>query len=167
MDERPRPQLSQRQLEVLELAASGLSARAAAANLRLSPRTVETHLRLAREKLGAPTTLAAVAQALGPPVAAHAAGAAAAELQALVGLLAAGATVREAAAQLELSPRTAARRLADGRRAFGVRSTTALARALAGGAALAPRSAASGERERFGGGADAELRTQAAEPAVE
>ena len=161
-----KAQLSPRQLEVLELVACGLSARAVAAQLGLSPRTVECHLRVAREKLGVPTTLAAVAHLIRPPIPKWAASVADAELLALVGFLGEGVTVREAAARLQLSRRTAHRRLAAARGALGVLTTSELVRALTSRRGVA-QAAPSDERERLSGGVDSELPAHAAEQAIE
>ena len=61
---RARPVLSEREHEVLELTAQGLSAPQIAARLHLSPTTVKSHLHGAYEKLGVSDRAAAVAVAL-------------------------------------------------------------------------------------------------------
>jgi PAS domain S-box-containing protein len=57
------PQLTPRQLEVLRLAAGGLSARAIAAELEIAEPTVRNHIRAILRELGAHSQLAAVATA--------------------------------------------------------------------------------------------------------
>ena len=59
----PQP-LTERELEVLRLAAEGYSATGTAEQLTLSPHTVKTHLQHCYEKLGVGDRAAAVAQAL-------------------------------------------------------------------------------------------------------
>lgn len=59
-----RPVLSEREHEVLELTAEGLSAPQIAATLHLSPTTVKSHLHGAYEKLGVSDRAAAVAVAI-------------------------------------------------------------------------------------------------------
>lgn len=59
-----RPTLSQREREVLERAATGLSAPAIARELSISTATVKTHLRNLYEKLGVSERAAAVAEAM-------------------------------------------------------------------------------------------------------
>ncbi|HEX2087293.1 MAG TPA: response regulator transcription factor [Solirubrobacteraceae bacterium] len=59
----PVVQLTQRELDVLRLIASGRSTEAAARELHLSPSTFKTHLRNASAKLGTPSRAAAVARA--------------------------------------------------------------------------------------------------------
>jgi DNA-binding CsgD family transcriptional regulator len=61
---RPQRALSQRELEVLSLAAEGLSGPAIATELVLSPATVKTHFEHIYEKLGVADRTAAVAQAI-------------------------------------------------------------------------------------------------------
>jgi two-component system nitrate/nitrite response regulator NarL len=56
--------LSRREREVLELFAAGRSGSDVAARLYLSPLTVRTHVRNARQKLSATTRTEAVAQAI-------------------------------------------------------------------------------------------------------
>jgi DNA-binding CsgD family transcriptional regulator len=63
-DEAPRPQLAQlspREHEILALLSEGLTGRAIARQLFLSPETVRTHVRNATTKLGAKTRVQAVA----------------------------------------------------------------------------------------------------------
>jgi ATP/maltotriose-dependent transcriptional regulator MalT len=59
----PRP-LTEREIEVLSLAAEGLSGPGIAEHLFLSPATVKTHFEHIYEKLGVGDRAAAVAQAL-------------------------------------------------------------------------------------------------------
>lgn len=59
-----RPVLSQREREVLELIAEGLSAPDVAKRLHLSPATIKTHLQSLYEKLGVSDRAAAVASAM-------------------------------------------------------------------------------------------------------
>lgn len=59
-----RPTLSQRELEVLAHAATGLSAPAIARELSISTATVKTHLRNLYDKLGVSERAAAVAEAM-------------------------------------------------------------------------------------------------------
>jgi two-component system, NarL family, nitrate/nitrite response regulator NarL len=59
-----RPVLSQREREVLELIAEGLSAPEVAKRLHVSPATVKTHLQSLYEKLGVSDRAAAVASAM-------------------------------------------------------------------------------------------------------
>lgn len=56
------PPLTPRELEILKLAAEGLSGPAIAAQLSISPATVKTHFEHAYEKLGVPDRSAAVAK---------------------------------------------------------------------------------------------------------
>ena len=58
------PALTARELEIMQLAADGLTGRRIAARLVLSPATVKTHLANAYAKLGAPDRASAVANAL-------------------------------------------------------------------------------------------------------
>ena len=60
----PHPNLTPREIEVLQLAAGGDSVREIAAALVLSPGTVRTHLGAIYGKLGAKSRTAAVAIAL-------------------------------------------------------------------------------------------------------
>lgn len=57
-------ELSARELEVLELAATGRFYKQIAAVLRIRPRTVTNHLNACHRKLNAPNTTAAVVRAL-------------------------------------------------------------------------------------------------------
>jgi DNA-binding CsgD family transcriptional regulator len=50
------PHLTIRQIEVVRLASSGLSARLIAQRLHISPRTVDDHLAYARRRVGARST---------------------------------------------------------------------------------------------------------------
>jgi len=59
-----RPHLSDREREILTLAADGRSNAEIAGALHLSPETIKTHLRTVFEKLGVPDRTAAVAWAL-------------------------------------------------------------------------------------------------------
>ncbi len=62
----PRPGLllTPRELEVLALAAQGLSAREISSRLTVSPSTVKTHFEHIYAKLGTPDRAAAIAQAM-------------------------------------------------------------------------------------------------------
>lgn len=60
-----RPTLSAREREVLQWVAAGKSQQDIGDILSISPRTVEVHMRSAREKLGALTTAQAVGRAIG------------------------------------------------------------------------------------------------------
>ena len=60
----PSPQLTDREREVLSLAAEGLTAAAAAQRLELSTATVKTHLHHVYKKLGVSGRAAAVAEAM-------------------------------------------------------------------------------------------------------
>jgi DNA-binding NarL/FixJ family response regulator len=117
----PAP-LSPRQCDVLRLVGEGLTTTAIAAELRIAPSSVETHVREARAKLGARTRHEAAlavshSDATSPPLRP--------DLVRLAELLACGATVRSAAEALAVSQRTAARRVAELRRATGATSTVA------------------------------------------
>ncbi len=59
------PELSQRELEILQWIASGKSQQDVGDILSISHRTVEVHLRSSREKLGALTTAQAIGRAIG------------------------------------------------------------------------------------------------------
>lgn len=59
------PNLSTRELEILKWAADGKSQHDIGDILSISHRTVEVHLRSARDKLGALTTTQAVGRAVG------------------------------------------------------------------------------------------------------
>jgi two-component system nitrate/nitrite response regulator NarL len=63
-DGEPRSALSDREREILQLTAEGLSAPGIGQRLHLSPATVKTHLQSAYEKLGVSDRAAAVATAL-------------------------------------------------------------------------------------------------------
>jgi DNA-binding CsgD family transcriptional regulator len=56
--------LTPRERQVISLVAEGLNAEQVAENLIVSPFTVRTHIRNAKEKLGARTTAHAIAKAL-------------------------------------------------------------------------------------------------------
>ena len=60
----PRRSLSERELEVLDLTADGMSSREIGAELHLSPATVKTHLQNIYGKLGVSDRAAAVAVAM-------------------------------------------------------------------------------------------------------
>ncbi|MDQ2095268.1 autoinducer binding domain-containing protein [Rhodalgimonas zhirmunskyi] len=60
-----RPQLSRREVEILQWAGEGKSQQDIGDILSISHRTVEVHLRSAREKMGALTTAQAVGRAIG------------------------------------------------------------------------------------------------------
>ena len=65
MSEMRQPSLSEREKEILQWIAAGKSQPDVGVILTISTRTVEVHLRSAREKLGALTTPQAVARAIG------------------------------------------------------------------------------------------------------
>jgi DNA-binding NarL/FixJ family response regulator len=119
--------LTPAQHAVLELVARGLTTKAIAARLRMSPATVETHIRGAMERLGARTRLQAAAVAgLGADLRTHADDATllleSDELR-LLRLIATGATVRDAAVSLHVSRRTCGRRLAAAKAKLRTRTT--------------------------------------------
>jgi DNA-binding CsgD family transcriptional regulator len=60
----PRPALTEREREVLELLASGLSPTEVARRLSITTHTARDHIKAIREKLGRPTAMAAVLEAL-------------------------------------------------------------------------------------------------------
>jgi DNA-binding CsgD family transcriptional regulator len=60
-DEAPRPKVTPRELEVLELVADGLSTREIARRLWVTEETVKTHVRRLHDRLGAKTRAHAVA----------------------------------------------------------------------------------------------------------
>lgn len=114
--------LTRREREVLTLVAAGSSTRGIAQQLSISPNTVETHVRAAREKLGARTRMEAAARAalVGDVTSTCKLRC---EQRRLLELLAAGETLGEAARHLALSRRTADRRLSQARGELGVAST--------------------------------------------
>jgi DNA-binding CsgD family transcriptional regulator len=57
----PRPKVTPRELEVLELVADGLSTREIASRLWVTEETVKTHVRRLHDRLGAKTRAHAVA----------------------------------------------------------------------------------------------------------
>ena len=59
-----RPQLTPRERAVLQMAAAGRELKAIATALRLGEETIRTHLRKAKEKLGARNRTQAVAEAI-------------------------------------------------------------------------------------------------------
>jgi DNA-binding CsgD family transcriptional regulator len=60
-DATPRPKVTPRELEVLELVAEGLSTREIARRLWVTEETVKTHIRRLHDRLGARTRVHAVA----------------------------------------------------------------------------------------------------------
>jgi DNA-binding CsgD family transcriptional regulator len=118
--------LTGREHEILQLVAHGLRTRAIAVQLGIAEVTVITFIRTARVKLGAKNRVHAAALAFeAPPATDGADPPLGPEQRRLVGLLASGATVEEAARKLHLSRRTAQRRLAEIRRRLGVPTTAA------------------------------------------
>jgi DNA-binding CsgD family transcriptional regulator len=120
--------LTAAQRAVLELVAEGLTTKEIAARLAMSPATVETHVRGAMERLEARTRLQAAAFArLAVESRTLEGNAVALRLQPdehrLLRLIAAGATMREAAVSLHISRRTCARRLAAAKAKLGTQST--------------------------------------------
>jgi DNA-binding CsgD family transcriptional regulator len=126
--ERADPGLTRAQSAVLGLVGQGFTTARIAAQLGMSPATVEAHIRGAKERLGARSRLqAAAAVPLGSDpsldtndrtmLSLHP------EEQRLLRLLAAGATLCEAAAALHVSRRTCARRLASAKAKLGAGST--------------------------------------------
>lgn len=120
--------LTPAQRAVLGLVGDGLTTKGIAVRLAMSPATVESHVRAAMERLEARTRLQAAAwmklsvesgaregEALLLPL----------ELDEhrLLCLIAAGATMREAAASMHLSRRTCARRLAAAKMKLGAQTT--------------------------------------------
>jgi DNA-binding NarL/FixJ family response regulator len=115
--------LTTRETEILTLVGRGLTSGAIAARLGLTCCTVESHIRSAREKLGARTRLQAAALMVATtPRVGDARNLRPEELR-LLDLLSAGSSLAEAAAALHVSVRTAARRLAEIRASLGVRTT--------------------------------------------
>jgi len=118
--------LTGREHEILQLVAHGLRTRAIAVQLGIAEVTVITFIRTARSKLGAKNRVHAAALAVeAPPQAGMTPPPLGPEQRRLVGLLASGATVDEAARTLHLSRRTAQRRLAEIRRRLDVPTTAA------------------------------------------
>ena len=118
-----RHQLSPAQRRVMEGVASGLTSRQIAADLGVARSTVETHVRTVLERTGCSSRAQAVALLMGDVAArprtpgVHGA---------LVAELAGGRTLAQAAQTLGVSPRTAARRLAEAKRQAGVSTTAQL-----------------------------------------
>jgi DNA-binding CsgD family transcriptional regulator len=118
--------LTPAQSAVLELVRQGLTTARIAVQLRMSPATVEAHVRAAMERLGARTRLQAAAIVpIGIAPRADVAGSPLldADEHRLLRLLAAGATLHEAALSLHISRRTCARRLASAKAKLGTRTT--------------------------------------------
>lgn len=114
--------LTSRQRQVLELAGRGHTTVQIAAELGIAPSSVETHVSAARGKLGATTRLAAAVLVRSEQ---RTRGPLRRDLRRVANLLATGATVKEAAADLGVSTRTVARRIAELRHAAGTSSTIA------------------------------------------
>lgn len=119
---RTREGLTPRQRQVLELAGRGHTTAQIATELGIARSSVETHVSAARGKLGATTRLAAAVLVRSEP---RTVGPLRRDLRRVANLLARGATVKEAAADLGVSTRTAARRIAELRHAAGTSSTIA------------------------------------------
>jgi DNA-binding CsgD family transcriptional regulator len=118
--------LTGREHEILQLVAHGLRTRAIAVQLGIAEVTVITFIRTARVKLGARNRVHAAALAVDSPLEnRRPAPDLGLEHRRLLGLLASGTTVEEAARRLHLSRRTAQRRLADVRRRLGAPTTAA------------------------------------------
>jgi DNA-binding NarL/FixJ family response regulator len=118
--------LTGREHEILQLVAHGWRTRAISIQLGIAEVTVITFIRSARQKLGAKNRVQAAALAFDAPLEEAAPliplGR---EQRRLVGLLASGSTVEEAAKALHMSRRTAQRRLADLRTQLGASTTAA------------------------------------------
>jgi DNA-binding NarL/FixJ family response regulator len=129
---RPPPVgLSRRERYVLEFVAAGRSSPQIAAATGLARSTVETHVRAAMAKLGARTRIQAARLAATPPTASDTPELPGPEL-ALLELLAEGASVTEAARLLQISRRTAARRLDAARGRLSVATNAEAIAVLAG-----------------------------------
>jgi DNA-binding CsgD family transcriptional regulator len=119
--------LTRREREVLAHVERGLTNREIARRMRIAGPTVGRLLSNAMDRLGAASRAHAVALAdCGPADGRDARGVATSvgpDARALIGRLAAGDTLAEAAHALHLSRRTADRRLAQARRALGVDRT--------------------------------------------
>ena len=119
--------LTPAQSTVLELVAQGLTTGGIAVQLGMSPATVEAHIRGAMERLGARTRLQAAALAplgtLTSSLARSGSPLLKADEHRLLRLLAAGATLSEAAVSLHVSRRTCARRLASAKAKLGASTT--------------------------------------------
>jgi DNA-binding NarL/FixJ family response regulator len=103
--------LTPRQLAVVRLVSQGLTTRRIARELGLSAPTVESHIRAAMDRVDAPTRICAAAS-LTPALSDECRPSRLApEERRLLGLLAGGATLTEAAGLLNVSRRTCSRRL--------------------------------------------------------
>lgn len=128
---RPRPtQPSARQQEILRLVGLGRSSRQIAADLGISPRTVESHVQTAMTTLGATTRIQATLLA-GVAADISTSAVALAPDAPLLHLLATGKTVTEAAATLGISRRTATRRLEKSRSLLNTESNAEAVAAVA------------------------------------
>ncbi len=134
-------QPSPRELEVLRLVARGQTSKAIAAALGISRKTVETHVAAATAKLGARTRLQAAAAAGFLPTPAAAPVRLAPDELVLLGVLADGGTVTDAALRVGISRRTATRRLASARARLGVATNAEAVLAAAGVAQIADAAA--------------------------
>jgi DNA-binding NarL/FixJ family response regulator len=105
--------LSAREREVLRLVRDGMTTPQIAARLRLSRRTIDTHVRAATAKLHASTRVeaASLASVASDGAAQHAAAQLSLDERVLVRLLGEGQNVTQAAATMGVSRRTATRRL--------------------------------------------------------
>jgi DNA-binding NarL/FixJ family response regulator len=115
--------LTPRQLAVLRLVSQGLTTGRIAHDLGLSAPTVESHIRAALDRVGAPTRICAAAsltQALSDE---GRTSRLAPEERRLLGLLAGGATLTEAAGLLNVSRRTCSRRLSAVKAKLGTPTT--------------------------------------------
>ena len=120
--------LTPAQRAVLELVGDGLTTKGIAVRLAMSPATVESHVRAAMERLEARTRLqAAACTKLSVESRAREGEALLLPLESdehrLLRLIAAGATMREAAASMHVSRRTCARRLAAAKVKLGAQTT--------------------------------------------
>lgn len=124
----PTVPLTRRESDVLRLVRAGHTTGAIAERLGIAPTTVETHVRNAIAKLGAHTRFEAAARS------AQRVGISTTELDAaerrIVDLLAAGASITEAARLLHLSRRTMTRRVAEIRRKLGAGTTAEMVAAV-------------------------------------
>ena len=124
--------LTAREIEILLLVGQGLTSCAIAGRLGLTSCTIESHIRSARDKLGARTRLQAAALTVATGTQVGESHDLRAEELRLLDLLSTGSSLAEAARALHISVRTAARRLARIRASLGV-GTTAEAVSRLGG----------------------------------
>jgi DNA-binding CsgD family transcriptional regulator len=119
----PPSGITAREREVLELVGKGLASGAIARRLGLARSTVDSHVRSAMAKLGARTRVHAAALIAASQNGDLRVDELESEQVRLLELIAAGHSLAEAAAELHVSLRTAARRLDEARASLGVRTT--------------------------------------------